>query len=141
MNATKIITNRFIIILYPIGHIFQHPVSTKADIDEWANFTCTIDCSELEHHSLRWRFALSSDEDVERPYIPSKRFRSFGRKNNITIESLNARKDTSCRTAGTEMTETIRILVTDGVIGTVVQCAAVDTRGDRNYFSKFAVLY
>lgn len=117
----------------------QHPESRTVSVGEWSNFTCAIHCSQP--YSLRWRFGLPANGVLDGPYIKGtiRNFRLFGERNGITVESVS-KEVNSCRTQGGQITEVIRIMATSVTNGTVVQCAAIEVRGNQDYFSKFALM-
>ena len=117
--------------------MLQHPGSKVISVEEWSNFTCTIDCNQ--NYCLHWRLAVPKIGLLDKPYIRSEHFAKFHENNNVTVESLS-KIHASCTVPGGVMTETIRILGSDRVDGTVIQCAAINTRGGRDFFSKFATL-
>ena len=123
---------------YANSTIVQHPSSTSVTINEWSNFSCSVNCSE--NFSLRWRIVAPTMDEV-RGY-----HRSGVLKYRWGMQNINIVAQSDTRTVSEEhgcrklKVETIKILTTSQMDGAVIQCAARYRSKHSYIYSKFAVL-
>lgn len=117
--------------------IEEHPTSDTVFEGEYANFTCSINCSEAV--SMRWRLAvprlgvMSLNENYVKVKLLKRRWETRG----VIIQN----ESTFCELSGCEVI-TIRILATRDLDGAVVQCAAYGRSRDvEPSYSAFALFH
>ena len=116
------------------GTILEHPTSVTVTVGEWANFNCSVNCSETV--SLRWRLAAPMVKDVNEHYYKIKRLQKMWRREEITIKHESTTSEsTGCQLA------TLQVLATSQMNGAVIQCASISTRNSvSSSYSRFAVM-
>ena len=116
------------------GHILQHPESITVAVNEWANFSCSANCSQ--NMAIRWRLNAPLLGVVNEHYLNSKPLSKRWSRKGITIEQETADSESS----DFEM-QTIMVQATSQMNGAVIQCAAISTRNSAgSSYSKFAIL-
>ena len=100
---------------------------------EWANFTCSINCSEKV--SLRWRLVAPAMGVVNDNFSLTKRLMRVWGKKGVVIQSEKSESDDfksvtlHIQAPSTEMN------------GAVLQCGAISSRENgSSFYSKFAIL-
>ena len=116
------------------GSIVDHPTSVTVSDGEYAQFSCSINCTD--HVALRWRLAAPGLNIVNDRYIKTRPLKKLWRKKGITIDSeTTISESTDCEVV------MIKILATSDMNGAVVQCAAIGTRQNvSSSYSRYAVL-
>ena len=123
----------FILFCVSIGCIEDHPETVRVTAGEWANFSCTINCSKT---SLRWRLVSPVMEEINKCFYPAKRLAKEWEKKGITIQSV-----TEPSHSKDYESVTVRILASSRMNGAVIQCGAISFRGNiSDLYSRFAVL-
>ena len=117
-----------------LGTIEEHPTSVTAAVDVYANFSCSVNCSQSV--SLRWRLAIPRLDEVNDCYLKGRALQRMWRRKGVTIQYESATSGSSrCKV------QTIKVLITSEMDGAVVQCAAIGIRNNvSSSYSKFAVL-
>ena len=105
----------------------------KVTAGEWANFSCTINCSNT---SLRWRLVSPMIEVMTTRFFPAGRLEKVWRKKGITIRSVTGQSGSRDYESAT-----IQIQSTSQMDGAVIQCGAISSRRSvSSLYSKFGVL-
>ena len=123
---------------YANSTIVEHPSSTSVTINEWSNFSCSVELNCSENFSLRWRIVAPTMDEV-RGYHRSNMWK---RRKGITIVAKSDTQTNSEENGCKKLkVETIKILTTSQMDGAVIQCAARYGNKPPSYiYSKFAVL-
>ena len=115
------------------GCIVEHPEKQMVTAGEWANFTCSINCSE--EMSLRWILVAPAMGVVKDNFLQTKRLTFVWGKKGVVIHSEMSESDDfksvtlHIQAPSTEMN------------GSVLQCGAIRLRNDDScFYSKFAIL-
>ena len=121
-----------IIVFLHVGCIESHPESVKVTDGEWANFSCTINCSNT---SLRWRLVSPRMGVVDSHFYTSRKLKQVWRKKEITIKRVPESEN------GDYESVMIRIRASSQMNGAVIQCGAIASGPNIiDLYSKFAVL-
>ena len=111
----------------------EHPETQIVTAGEWANFTCSINCSEKV--SLCWRLVAPAVRVVNDIFSLTKRLMRMWGKKGVVIQSKKSESDDfksvtlHIQAPSTEMN------------GSVLQCGAINSRENfSSYYSKFAIL-
>ena len=126
---------------YANSTIVEHPSSTSVTINEWSNFSCSVELNCSKHFSLRWRI-VAPMMDEARYHTSKVLIDMWKRRKGITIvaksDTQTNSEENGCKK---RKVETIKILTTSQMDGAVIQCAARYGSKPPSYiYSKFAVL-
>ena len=117
--------------------IEEHPTSVSVSEGEYANFTCSINCSAVA--SMRWRLAVPrlGVMRLNENYLKVKLLQKRWDRKGVVIQN----ESMFCESTGCEVV-TIKILATRELDGAVVQCGAFGRSQDvETSYSAFALLY
>ena len=115
------------------GCIVEHPETQMVTAGEWANFTCSINCSERV--SLRWRLVAPAMRVVNDDFSLTKRLMRVWGKKGVVIQSEKSESDDF-------KSVTLYIQAPSTLMnGAVLQCGAINSRENVScFYSKFAIL-